>query len=67
MLVLKSLAHEVTEARGERCVVDEESFILGMDEEFLIRLPGKCGDDAVDVRMVLELASPGVEYGGKTC
>lgn len=66
MLALKSLAHEVAETRCERRVVNEESFILGMDEEFFIRLPCECGNDAVDVRMVLELASPGVENAGET-
>lgn len=65
MLVLKSLAHEVAETRSERRVVNEESFILGMDELFFIRLPCQCRNDAVDVRMVLELASPGVEDAGE--
>lgn len=65
MLVLKSLAHEVAETRSERRVVNDESFILGMDELFFIWLPCECGNDAVDVRMVLELASPGVEHAGE--
>lgn len=65
MLALESLAHEVAETRGERCVVNEEGFILGIDEAFFIRLPCECRNDAVDVRMVLELASPGVEDAGE--
>ena len=39
MLALESLAHEVAESRGERCEVNEESFMLEMDELFFIRLP----------------------------
>lgn len=62
---MESLAHEVAETRGEWRVVNEERFILGIDEEFLIRLPCEGGNDAVDVRMVLELASPGVEDAGE--
>ena len=65
MLVLESLAHEVTESRGERCEVNEESFILGMDELFFIWLPCECGNDAMDVRMVLELATPCVQHAGE--
>lgn len=65
MLALKSLAHEVAETRCERRVVNEECFILGMDELFFIWLPCECGNDAVDVRMVLELTTPGVEHAGE--
>ena len=45
--------------------MNEESFILGVDELFFLRLPCECRNDAVDVRMVLELASPGVEDAGE--
>lgn len=65
VLALEGEAKEVAKTLGEGCVVDEESFILGMDEAFLIRLPCECGNDAVDVRMVLELASPGVQDAGE--
>ena len=66
MLVLESLAHEVAEARGEGRVMNEEGFILGMDELFFIRLPCECGNDAMDVRVVLELTTPGVQHAGET-
>ena len=65
VLVLKGLAHEVSESRGEGRVVNEEVFAFGEDEKLVVRQPGECGNDAVDVRMVLELASPGVEDTGE--
>lgn len=67
MLVLEGLAHEIAEALGKGAVVNEEGVVFGVDELFFARMPGEGGNDAVDVGVVLELASPGVEDAGEAC
>lgn len=56
---------EAAEAGGEGKVVDEEFFgVLRADEFVVFLVERDGGDDAVDVGMVLHLASPGVEDAG---
>jgi hypothetical protein len=45
--------------------VEEEVLVFGVDEEVFVWMPGEGGHDAVDVGVVLELASPGVEDAGE--
>jgi len=57
---------EAAEAGGEGLVVDEEFFrVFGAMEGLVFWIKGDGGDDDVDVGMVLGLAAPGVENGGK--
>lgn len=65
VMFLQALVHEVAEACGEGAVVEEEVLVFGVDEEVFVRMPGEGGHDAVDVGVVLELASPGVEDAGE--
>ena len=45
--------------------MDEEALCAGADDAFLCRMPCQCRNDAVDVRMVLELATPGMQDAGE--
>ena len=65
VLALEGLAHEVAEALGEWTVVDEKVFSAGADDAFFRRMPCEGGDDAVDMRVVLELPAPSVENAGE--
>jgi len=65
VIVLEGEAHEVAEALGEGAVMDEEVLVFGVDEVFPPGVPGGGGDDAVDVRVVLELATPSVQDAGE--
>lgn len=65
VFALEGLAHEVAEALGKGGVVDEEGVVFGVDKLFFVRVPSEGGDDAVDVGVVLELPSPGVEDAGE--
>ena len=67
MLALEGLAHEVAKALGKGAEVNEEGVVFGVDELFFARMPGEGGHDAVDVGVVLELTSPGVEDAGEAC
>ena len=56
---------ETAEAGGEGLVVDEEVVgLFWVDELVLFWVVGDGGDDAVNVRVVLHLAAPGVEDAG---
>ena len=63
---LEGLAQVGLEAFGEGAVVDEEVFVAGADGLLFLGMPCECGNDAVDVGVVLELATPGVEHAGKS-
>jgi hypothetical protein len=65
VLVLESLPHEVAEARSERCVVNKKRFFLGINELFLRGVPSQCGNDAMNVWVVLKLAAPSMEDAAK--
>jgi len=64
---LQAFAQEGTEALGEGAEVDEETVFAGAEELLFSRMPCEGRDDEVDMRVVLELPSPGVEHGGEAC
>ena len=65
MLTLQSLPDEAAKPLGKRAVVNEEAIVIGADELVLFGMPCQCGNDAVDVRVVLELSTPCVQHAGE--
>ena len=65
VVVLESAADEAAEAFGKRAVVDEEAVFGGVVEGLVFGMEGDSGNDEVDVGVVLDLATPGVEDTGE--
>ena len=65
MLIFQGAVEEAAETLGEGGVVDEELFLGGMMEGVVFGVEGDAGDDEVDVGVVLDLATPGVEDAGE--
>ncbi len=65
VVFFERVAHSVAKALGERFEVNEELIVGRRDELAGAGIECNGGDDAVNVRMVLHLTSPGVEHAGE--
>lgn len=65
MVVLEGAMDTAAEALGKRTVVDEEAILGRAMEGLVLGMEGGCGDDEVDVRVVLDLPTPSVEHAGE--
>lgn len=63
--LLKGEAEAVAEALGEGAEVKEEAVAVWAHEVSRLGIEGDGGDDAVDVGMVLHLATPSMEHAGE--
>lgn len=62
MLVLQGTLHAAAKALGDRAEVDEEGIFGRMNQTAAHWIPGNAGNDEVDVRVMLDLAAPGMEH-----
>ena len=65
VLVFQGAVDAAAEALGDGPVVDEELVFGGMMEGLVFGVEGGCGNDEVNVGMVLDLAAPGVQDAGE--
>jgi len=57
---------KTAEARRERLIVDEKIVFFWIDEGFGFGMEGNAGNDEMNVRVMLDLAAPGVQHAGET-
>jgi hypothetical protein len=64
MLVFQGAVDAAAEALGDGAVVNEEAVFGGMMESLVFGMEGDCGDDEMDMGVMLDLATPGVQDAG---
>ena len=65
MLLFDRRLHPAAKARREWFEVDKKRVFVRMNELVVLLVKCECRDNAVDVRMVLHLPSPGMKDGGE--
>ena len=65
VMVFEMAVDEAAEAPGQRAVMDEEVVLGGAVEAEMFGMEGGCGNDEMNVRMMLDLTAPGVQHAGE--
>jgi hypothetical protein len=65
VLVFQRAVDAAAEALSKRVVVDEEAVFGGVMERLVFGMEGDCGNDEMDMGVMLDLASPGVQNAGE--
>lgn len=65
VLVFQGAVEAAAEALCKRAVVDEEAVFGGMMESLVFGMEGDCGDDEMDMGVMLDLTTPGVQDAGE--
>ena len=65
VLVFQRAMDAAAEALSKRVVVDEEAVLGGVMERLVFGMEGDCGNDEMDMGVMLDLAAPGVQNAGE--
>jgi hypothetical protein len=65
VLVFQRAVDQTAEALSKRVVVDEEAVFGGVMERLVFGMEGDCGNDEMDMGVMLDLAAPGVQNAGE--